>query len=320
MRRVLLVDDREPWRRLVRSILAATGKWEVVAEADDGIEAIQQAAAVAPDLILLDVELPTLNGIAAARHILAHNPSARILFVSAHRDLDIAEAAIATGARGYLLKTDAGHELLAAMDAILLERRFLSAAIGGRHIAGPAAHVAAPHPCHTAGFYPDDTTLLSAYADFTATALEAGNAAIVATSDARHSELRHRLRMRVDVDRAVEDGRFIPVNISYVLDAVTRDGWPDQTRFWSGATSLLMRAARSSGRPTRVMACGDCAAGLVNAGHFDAAVQLERQWDNLTATCNVEIFCGYVAREGEDHEHDSILDRIRAEHSAVRSV
>jgi DNA-binding NarL/FixJ family response regulator len=123
--RVLLVDDNEPWRRYLRDTLEKHPGWEIVAEGSNGFEAVQKAAAVKPDLILLDIELPIQSGIAAARQILAADPQSRIFFISGHRCAAIVGAALETGARGYLLKSDA-HQLVAAVDAIARGDRFIS--------------------------------------------------------------------------------------------------------------------------------------------------------------------------------------------------
>jgi DNA-binding NarL/FixJ family response regulator len=124
---VLVVDDFEPWRNYLRGALRATVKWKIVGEAADGPEAIQKAEALKPDLILLDVGLPTLSGIKVAERILAANPKQRILFISEHRAL--AEGALATGACGYIIKSDAGVELFPAMEAIAKGRRFVGASV-----------------------------------------------------------------------------------------------------------------------------------------------------------------------------------------------
>ena len=123
--RVLLVDGSELWRRYVCDALEKHPCWEVVAEASNGFEAVQKAAAVKPDLILLDIELPIQSGIAAAREILAADPQSRILFVSTHRSATLVGAALETGARGYLLKSDA-HQLVDVMDAVAGGHRFIS--------------------------------------------------------------------------------------------------------------------------------------------------------------------------------------------------
>jgi len=129
-----VVDDHEPWRRQLSSLVEQTGQWQIAGEAVDGLDAIAKAAAVQPDLILLDVELPSVNGLEAARRIVAADPGARILFVSGHREHDIIAAAMTTGACGYILKTNVAHELGPAMEAIRDGERFISAALAGREV------------------------------------------------------------------------------------------------------------------------------------------------------------------------------------------
>src|SRR6185295_3620936 len=117
--RVLLVDDCERWRQHVRSILLTRPELRVVAEVADGLEAVQKAQELQPDLILLDIGLPTLNGLKAANRIGKVAPEARILFLTQNSDQDIEHAALSTGAHGYILKVDAGTELLPAVAGFL---------------------------------------------------------------------------------------------------------------------------------------------------------------------------------------------------------
>jgi DNA-binding NarL/FixJ family response regulator len=109
--RVLVVDDYEPWRRHVCSILQTQPELRVVAEVTDGLEAVQKADELKPDLILLDIGLPNLNGIEAAKRIRQVAPGAKIIFLTQISDKDVVRAALSTGAEGYVLKTDAGKEL-----------------------------------------------------------------------------------------------------------------------------------------------------------------------------------------------------------------
>jgi DNA-binding NarL/FixJ family response regulator len=124
--RVLVVDDYEPWRRLLCSTIEANSRWLLVGVAADGASAVEQARALRPDLILLDVNLPSLDGIEAARRILTENPDSRILFLSEHRSCEIVDAAIATGARGYVVKGDVARQLVTAMRAVVGGRSFIS--------------------------------------------------------------------------------------------------------------------------------------------------------------------------------------------------
>jgi DNA-binding NarL/FixJ family response regulator len=127
--RILLVDDYEPWRRRIRSTLEARLELQVVGEASDGLEAILKAQELQPDLILLDIGLPTLNGIEAATRIHKVARSAKILFASMINDLEVVGVALSNGAKGYLLKTDAWSELMPAIEAVVRGDRFLSAGL-----------------------------------------------------------------------------------------------------------------------------------------------------------------------------------------------
>jgi DNA-binding NarL/FixJ family response regulator len=123
--RVLVVDDFEPFRRFICKTLAKRPNLKVVCEVSDGLEAVQKAEELQPDLIFLDIGLPTLNGIAAAREIRTLAPESKIIFVSQESSPDLVHEALNLGARGYVLKTTAGSDLLAAVDAVLDGRRFL---------------------------------------------------------------------------------------------------------------------------------------------------------------------------------------------------
>ena len=127
--RVLVVDDFEPWRRRVCSMLQTRPDLRVVAEAGDGLEAVQKAQELKPDLVLLDIGLPTLNGLEAANRIRQVAPDARIIFLTQISDKDIVQAALSTGAHGYVLKTDANRELLAALAGVLDGDDFVSSGI-----------------------------------------------------------------------------------------------------------------------------------------------------------------------------------------------
>jgi DNA-binding NarL/FixJ family response regulator len=130
--RVLVVDDYEPWQGFVSTTLRRQPELKVVGQAWDGLEAVQLARQLQPDLILLDVGLPSLNGIEAAKQIRECAPHSKILFVSENRSSDIAEAALGAGATGYVVKSDAASELLPAVRAVLAGKRFISACLA-RH-------------------------------------------------------------------------------------------------------------------------------------------------------------------------------------------
>jgi two-component system nitrate/nitrite response regulator NarL len=124
--RVLIVEDFVAFRRFVCSTLGTKPELQVVGEASDGREAVQKAEELKPDLILLDIGLPTLNGIDAARQIRKLSQESKIIFLSQESSADVIEAALSLGALAYVVKTRAESDLLAAVDSVLLGKRFVS--------------------------------------------------------------------------------------------------------------------------------------------------------------------------------------------------
>lgn len=130
--RILVVDDYEPWRRFIASTLQKRPELQIVGEGADGVEAIEKTQELQPDLILLDIGLPKLNGIKAALRIRECAPKARILFFTENSSPDIAEEALRTG-DGYIVKAGAAQELLPAVEAVLRGCKFVSTLLGGDH-------------------------------------------------------------------------------------------------------------------------------------------------------------------------------------------
>ena len=128
--RTLVVDDVEDFRRFLRSTLEQRTECQVVGEASDGWQAVQQAKELQPDLILLDLGLPTLNGIQAARRIRLLSPNSKILFFTQNCSPEIAQGALRTGANGYLLKSDA-DDLPNAVETVLRGEQFVSSRVSG---------------------------------------------------------------------------------------------------------------------------------------------------------------------------------------------
>ena len=123
--RVLVVEDFLPFRQFICSTLRKRRDLEVICEASDGLEAVQKAEELKPDLILLDIGLPTLNGIEAARRIRKLAPESKIIFLTQESSADVVQAALSLGAWGYVLKTRAASELLAAVEAVISEKQFV---------------------------------------------------------------------------------------------------------------------------------------------------------------------------------------------------
>jgi len=124
--RILVVDDFAPFREFTSTVLKNQVGFQIVAEAADGREAIQKARESRPDLVVLDMNLPFLCGIEVARQIRLCSPDSTILFLSGNNDPELIEAALQTGALGYVLKLDAVDDLLDAAKEVLSGKRFVS--------------------------------------------------------------------------------------------------------------------------------------------------------------------------------------------------
>jgi DNA-binding NarL/FixJ family response regulator len=124
--RILVVDDFELFRRLVVELLGIKPELQVVGEASDGLEAIKKAVELRPDLILLDIGLPSLNGIEVARQMRSLVPESKIIFLTRESSADLAQEALGLGARGYVTKNMIRADLFAAVETVLSGRTFVS--------------------------------------------------------------------------------------------------------------------------------------------------------------------------------------------------
>jgi len=124
--RLLVVDDYKPWREWLRSKLGDTNRFKIVEEADDGYDALAKAHNLNPDLVLLDISMPGLDGIETASLLREAVPSAKIVFLSQNNDSELVRAALHEGASGYVLKTEAERDLLPSIKAVFEGERFCS--------------------------------------------------------------------------------------------------------------------------------------------------------------------------------------------------
>jgi DNA-binding NarL/FixJ family response regulator len=334
--RILVVEDFEPFRRLIRSTLGKTRDLQVICEVADGLEAVQKAEELHPDLILLDIGLPRLNGIEAARRICRVAPKSKILFLSQESSADVVQEALGFGAWGYVIKTRAGSELAAAVEAVIQGRRFVSGGLSGHTLtrATDAQGTALCHKkalpslvsrraeitrSHEAQFYSDDAAFLVGFTCFIDAALKAGNAVIVVATEPHQKSLLQRLQAQgLNIGAAIEQGRYLPLDVAETLSTFMVNDLPDPVRFMKVAGDLVAAAAKTAkGEDPRVAACGECAPILWAQGNADAAIQLEHLWDEIANTCNVDILCGYVLKSFQREAESHIYTSICAEHSAV---
>ncbi len=142
--RILLVDDHHVVRRGVAGVIGdARPEWEVCGEASTGREAVAAAASLKPDVVVMDISMPDMNGLEATREILKNNPGTEVLILSVHESDQIVHDVLAAGARGYILKQDAGTDLIAALEAVRLHRLFFTARVSEVVLSGYLGRAAA---------------------------------------------------------------------------------------------------------------------------------------------------------------------------------
>jgi CheY-like chemotaxis protein len=305
--RVLIAEDFEPFRRFLCATLQKIPHLRIVAEVADGLEAIQKAQELQPDLLLLDVGLPGISGIEVVRHTRKISPATKILIVSQESSADVVEEAFRAGAGGYVVKTDARRELLEALNAVLRGAQFVGKRFAGHDFiaadvpvqkaimpAAPPSTLNRPRR-HEAGFYSDDVHLVDGFAEFISSAVAAGNASIVVATASHRQKLVAALRVKgVDVDAAARDGRYISLEAGEILSKFMDNEILDAERLLKITTQLISDAAHAVKQTNgKVFACGEGAPLLCAQGNVDAALRVEQLWDNLAETRDVEVFCGY---------------------------
>jgi DNA-binding NarL/FixJ family response regulator len=317
--RILVVDDFEDWRHQVRLLFQARPQWQIIAEVSDGSEAVQKAADLKPDLIVLDVGLPNLNGIDAARRIRHLSPNSTIVFLSQNNDPDVVRAALSLGALGYVHKTDVRSDLLPAIEAVLLGRQFVSSSIKGYKPAHILA-TKAPHR-HEVLFYPDDAVFLDSCTRFITAALGAGDVAAVVATESHRANLFERLKAEgLDVEAEIKLGRYIPLDVAKTLSTFMVNGMPDWERFFEVVGGLVSGAAKAGkGEHSRVAMWGECGPLLWAEGKVDAAIRLEQLLNQLATIYDFDLLCAYALSSFHGEKDERVFQSICAEHSAVYS-
>jgi CheY-like chemotaxis protein len=318
--RVLVVEDSQLFRQIICSKLKERPEFEIVGEVADGLEAVQKAQELQPDLIILDIGLPSLNGIDAARRIRTLSPRSKILFLSQESSADVVQEALATGALGYVVKTQAENDLLPAIEAVLQGIRFVGSGLSGPHFT-PALEKVGSTRNHEVEYYSNDTAFVVGFARSIKTALDSGRVVMVAVTESHRRSLFQRLlELETDIVSAIEQRRYISLDAELLSMFMVKDQ-PDRARSLEVVGNVVLEAATASrSERRRVQLCGECSACLVSQGKAEAAVVFEHLWDMIAKSCNVDILCGYMMKNFEHENERHIYERICAEHSAVSHV
>ncbi len=285
---------------------------QIVGEASDGLDAVRKAEELQPDLIMLDIGLPQLNGIAAARRICRLSPRSRIVFVSQESSAVMVQEGLRLGALGYVVKVHAVRDLSAAVEAVRLGRQFVSEGLCGHNSQAETDAQRRPLPAgtsvtpngkaafnHEVQFYSDDPDFVASLAGFVEAELEAGSVVIAVTTASHRKSLFSRLQaLGVDVATATEQERFVSLDAHETLSAFVESAGLNRERFRS-ALEPLIRDAEAIAEVThsRVVVFGEMVAILCAEGRVQAAIQLEQLWNELAQTHSFYLRCAYPMTE-----------------------
>jgi CheY-like chemotaxis protein len=278
--RIVVADDHDKTRAMIAGLLASD--FDVVSTVADGQAAVEAAGALCPDLVLLDVSMPRLNGFEAAALIRDLPNPPRIVFATAHDDASIASAAAALGASGVVRKRDMLTELVPAVRRALL--------------------------FHAVCFYEDSQSLAGTVARFIGEGLAARQAAVIVATALHRASIRDQLTaMGVDCHERIERGELLMFDADEVLNRLMGGDRPDPQRFENTINPILAKAAGSRKRLVRIY--GEMVDVLWSRGREDAALSLEILWHQLIAGCKCSLLCGYSSVVCSGEGFNAICDR-----------
>jgi CheY-like chemotaxis protein len=287
---------------------------KVVGEAVDGFEAVRKAQDLQPDLILIDIGLPNLNGIDAARQIRELVPNATLLFVSMESSAAAVEEAFCAGGRGYIHKLRTQIDLIPAIEAVLAGKRFVSCDLEYHDDTKQAGR----HELH---FYSDDKAFVDIAARFVGNALKSGGAGIVFATPSHRESLLQRLRTDAfDMDNAIERGAYISMDAAEILSKSMVNGMLDGDRGRKVFNSVFqpsMKARKSE--HARIAMLGEGSALLCAEGNVPAAVHIESTGNNMVQTLPIDILCAYPLSTLHRHQGGHAFNHLCAAHTGVFS-
>ena len=278
--RIVVADDHDKTRAGIASLLAS--EFDVVAAVADGQAAVDAAGALCPDLVVLDISMPGLNGFEAGALIMDLPDPPRIVFATAFDDASIASAASALGASAVVQKREMLRELVPAVRQALL--------------------------FHAVCFYEDSPSLVRTVARFIGEGLAASQPAVVVATASHGASIRDQLTADgVGSKERFERGEVLILDADEILNRFMVNDRPDGERFEDTINPMLDKAAGTRKRPVRIY--GEMVNVLWSRGQEDAALSLEVLWHQLIAGRKCSLLCGYSSRVCQGEGFNAICDR-----------
>jgi DNA-binding NarL/FixJ family response regulator len=350
--RILIVDDHEAVRLSVRSLLSECPEWVVCGEAADGIEAVEKATKLRPDVILMDVTMPRMDGVQASKVVRQQVPEAEVILMSQNDPRVVRSQASEIGARDFVAKSDLSRALLSTIEKLVSQRKSgmatdknsseraqglsnnpftttdsdLQPEIGGGMkqdlkqqpwcdlLAG-----AAPRD-HIVQLYQDEQFLSRAVCRFAVSAIHHGEGVILVPTSAHWNALRPRLEAEgVDVTAAQASGQLTVVDADELLPGFMRDAMPDAPLFL-GLAGETVAKARGGDRFTKVRWWGEMVNVLWERGDVAGSMGLEDLFHKLAHDQEIAIFCSFLMDNFDGEVHARMLPRLGQNHSHIIPV
>jgi DNA-binding NarL/FixJ family response regulator len=339
--RILVLQDFAQFQQLVAPILQQKNSWQVVGIAVEAADAVRLAQQLQPDLILLDLDLPRMNGIDAARQIRRLVPECKLVLLSHEASAGVVRQAFRLGASSYVIKKHASYALITAVEEALMDRQFASARVAADHnlsenadappdfgfgevsdvLRFPSLRNAAIAPNHEIQFYSDQNILLNRVVPFILAALKAGNSAIVCASESVRGDLFRAVQAReAEIDNLIQRGSYLALDTQETVSEFMLRNSPNATKFvelMGGVATAAADAATS--QRSRVALYQECSHLLWAQGLEGATLEVERLFNWLAYEYDLNVVCGYSIAYFDTEQDIHLIQRLCAQHSAVHS-
>jgi len=336
---VLIADDHDGFRRAMRSVIEAEGAYRVCGEARDGVDAVDKVRRLRPDIVLMDINMPRMDGLQATEIIRREMSDCNVIIVTQNETTIAREQARIVDADGFVTKADVARDLLPTMGRVVMENKGrLDPRKGDRHVdrdRDPAGDhdsaasesepwcsllgSAAPSD-HIVQLYQDQQFLNRAVCRFAAAAITNGEGVILVPTVAHWDAFRPRLESEgVDVKAAEKRGQLTVVDADNLLPTFMRDGMPDSPVFLGLAKNVISEA-RGDGRYPKVRWWGEMVNILWERGDVAASMQLEDHFDQLAHEQDIAIFCSFLMDNFDGDVHARMLPRLGENHSHLIPV